>query len=187
MQGWSRGLHARDHRKHKVHGGSVSGFCLFGYSPSGPDTARNPCVKNLGRFNGLGYGFVTMTYSTNIQVTLDNALYAHQRWKVKLKEAVESGEQLDVEKIRRDDCCDLGKWLHSDGRAKYGHTPEFIKLFDTHEEFHLITSVVAMIINVKEYKRAKAMLEGSSQFSSASTDVALAIFRLKSAVLAMSD
>ena len=125
--------------------------------------------------------------SSNIQIALDSALYAHQQWKVKLQEAVKSGEQLDVEKIRRDDCCNLGKWLHSEGRAKYGHMPEFIKLLDTHDEFHLVTSVVAMIINVKEYKQANAMLEGSSKFSSASTDVALAIFRLKSAVLAMSD
>lgn len=127
-----------------------------------------------------------MAFKTNVAVTLDSALYAHQQWKVKLREAVQSGEQLDIETIRRDDCCDLGKWLHSEGRTHFGHSPEFVKLLATHYDFHLITSVVARIINSKDYDQAKAMLEGSSQFASASADVAMAIMRLKAAIAAIS-
>lgn len=126
-----------------------------------------------------------MTFVTNVNVTLDSALHAHQQWKAYLQDAVEAGKQLDVGLIRRDDCCNLGKWLRSDGHANYGHTPEFIKLLDTHDEFHLVSSVVARIINCKSSDQAKSMLEGSSQFSAASNDVALAIHRLKAAALSL--
>lgn len=125
-----------------------------------------------------------MEFKTNVYVTLDSALQAHQQWKARLQDAVLSGEALDVDLIRRDDCCDLGKWLYTEGRAVYGHTPEFVKLMGMHDDFHLVTSVVARIINGKDYEQAQAMLGGSSQFASASTAVALAIHQLRFAALA---
>jgi hypothetical protein len=123
-----------------------------------------------------------MAFDATSVLTLDQAMLGHQLWKSSLQNAVESGEKLDVALIRRDDCCDLGKWLQSDGRVAYGHSPEFSKLLDIHNEFHLVTSVVANIINGKDYEQAKTMLDGSSQFSSASREVALAILRLKAFV-----
>jgi hypothetical protein len=123
----------------------------------------------------------------HIQLTLDTALHAHQQWKNRLQNAVKSGDILDVETIGRDDCCDLGKWLHSNGREHYGHAPEFIKLLDEHRNFHTVASIVANIINGRDYEQVKSLLSGSSQFSSASTDVALAILHLKSAVKAMTE
>lgn len=128
-----------------------------------------------------------MTTPPDVYVTLDSALHAHHQWKARLQEAVKSGEALDVALIRRDDCCDLGHWLKANGRAAYGHAPEFVKLVETHNEFHLVASVVARIINGKDYAQAKSMLEGSSQFAAASTDVALAILRLKAAALSMAE
>jgi hypothetical protein len=123
-----------------------------------------------------------MATDNPVHITLDSALHTHQLWKNKLQDAVKAGAALDVDTIRRDDCCQLGQWLYSDGRAVYGHTPEFSKLLATHESFHVVASIVANIINGKDYAQARSMLEGSSQFSAASTDVALAILQLKAAV-----
>lgn len=123
-----------------------------------------------------------MNYLTDAKVTLDSAMQAHHQWKSRLQDAVKAGEVLDVSAIRRDDCCDLGKWLYSNGRVAYGHKPEFINLMERHNVFHLVASVVAKIINGKDYEQAKSMLEGSSQFAAASTDVMLAIVRLKAAI-----
>jgi methyl-accepting chemotaxis protein len=114
-------------------------------------------------------------------LTLERAFAAHQQWKVKLQESVAARAELDVATIRRDDCCELGKWLHSDARTHYGHKPEFKNLLAKHASFHLVASVVAGIINTKKYEEATAMLQDYSLFSTASADVGMAIMALKRA------
>ena len=114
-------------------------------------------------------------------LTLDRAYAAHQQWKVKLQESVTARATLDVATIRRDDCCELGKWLHSDARRDYGHKVEFKNLLAKHASFHLVASVVADIINTKNYAEATSMLRDYSLFSTASADVGLAIMALKKA------
>jgi methyl-accepting chemotaxis protein len=114
-------------------------------------------------------------------LTLDRAYAAHQQWKIKLQDSVAARTVLDVATIRRDDCCELGKWLHSDGRSAYGHKPEFKNLLAKHASFHLVASVVAGIINTKKYDEATAMLQDFSLFSTASADVGVAIMALKRA------
>jgi methyl-accepting chemotaxis protein len=112
-------------------------------------------------------------------LTLERAFAAHQQWKAKLQESVSARATLDVSTIRRDDCCELGKWLHSDARVNYGHKPEFKSLLAKHASFHLVASVVAGIINTKQYDEATAMLQDYSLFSTASADVGMAIMALK--------
>jgi len=119
---------------------------------------------------------------TTTGITLDHAFSAHRSWKDKLLAAVESGEVLDVATIKRDDCCDLGRWLHSEGGKLYGTKPQFIKLMETHTEFHAVTGVVAGIVNSKDHETAKALIGRSSQFASASMNVGMAILVFKKAV-----
>lgn len=118
---------------------------------------------------------------TDTALTLDRAYQAHQQWKVRLQESIEAGATLDVATIRRDDCCDLGRWLHGSARAQYGHKPEFKNLVSKHASFHLVASVVAGIINTKQYDEAVAMLQDFSLFATASSDVGMAIMALKRA------
>jgi methyl-accepting chemotaxis protein len=115
-------------------------------------------------------------------VTLDNALSAHRQWKTILQAAVNDGKVLDVETIGRDDCCDLGRWLHSKGRSLYGSKPEFTNLVNKHREFHSITGVVAGFINARTQDDAMAHLRGGSQFAFASMEVSIAIAALKAYV-----
>jgi hypothetical protein len=115
-------------------------------------------------------------------LTLERAFAAHQQWKVKLQDSVTSGTTLDVATIRRDDCCEFGKWLHSAGRSLYGGKPEFSKLINKHASFHLVASVVAGIINAREYDEAVSILQDSSHFAIASTEVGMAIMALKKVV-----
>jgi hypothetical protein len=118
------------------------------------------------------------------ELTLDKALSAHAEWKARLRAAAQAKETLDLDTIRRDDCCDLGRWLYADGQRLYGTKPEFVHLVDKHKEFHLVTGMVAGIINGKDFETSKSMIEGSSQFASASMDVGMAILKLKKAVKA---
>lgn len=125
------------------------------------------------------------TTASNINstlITLDNAFRVHNNWKNRLKEAAASGQPLDTATIKRDDCCELGMWLYADGKRLYGQKPEFVKLIEKHQDFHAVASIVATIINKKEVANAEAMLQGSSQFSSASTEVLMAIMQLKATV-----
>jgi hypothetical protein len=115
-------------------------------------------------------------------LTLERAFAAHQQWKVKLQDSVTSRSTLDIATIKRDDCCDLGKWLYSDGRSQYGSKPQFMRLLAKHTNFHLVTGVVAKIINEKQFDEATAMLRDFSLFSTASADVCVAISELKVSV-----
>ena len=114
-----------------------------------------------------------------VAVDLDHAIDIHRRWQEKLKAAVATGETLDAAILRRSDCCDLGKWLHTQGRALYGSKPEFVKLMARHNDFHLVASMVANSINDGEYTDTQKVLNGNSQFAQASIDVEMAIMTLK--------
>ena len=117
--------------------------------------------------------------ATETSLTLERAFAAHQQWKQRLQDSVSSGSALDVATIRRDDCCELGKWLHTTGRSLYGGRPEFSTLISKHARFHLVAGVVAGIINSREYDEAVSVLQDSSHFAIASTEVGMAIMALK--------
>lgn len=123
--------------------------------------------------------------STNmiaIEITLNRALVAHRNWKTLLREAAAKGESLDAATIKRDDCCDLGRWLQSSGRTLYGHKPEFTDLLKKHNHFHSIAGMVAAIINSGDMEAAQTHLGSNSQYSTASNEVGLSIMVLKAAV-----
>lgn len=117
------------------------------------------------------------------KVSLDTAFKAHHNWKLSLQEAINRDELLDVEAIKRDDCCPLGIWLYREGRDRYGHLPEFMDLVAKHKNFHEVTSFVARIINGKDFETAKSMLSASNQFGTASREVGMAIITLRIAVI----
>jgi methyl-accepting chemotaxis protein len=123
-----------------------------------------------------------MSNNSDTQVTLDTALQTHREWKARLNEAVKAGEHLDDETISRDNCCELGKWLYSDGRHMYGHAPEFARLIAAHSEFHQVTAMVARLINGKDRESVDSMLQRGSQFTAATAAVTLAIVQMQEVV-----
>jgi len=114
-----------------------------------------------------------------VNICLDDAIEAHRQWREKLKVAAATGEPLDAASLRRNDCCDLGKWIHAKGRQLYGSKPEFVKLMARHNDFHLVASMVANSINDREYTDLQKVLNGNSQFAQASLDVETAVMTLK--------
>jgi len=114
--------------------------------------------------------------------TLQSAHGWHQQWKDRLLEAVSSGATIDTSAITRDDCCELGQWLHSDGQRLFWGQPEFQNLLIHHREFHLLTGAVAEIINAKQFALAQAYLSNETQLAHASREVDNAISQLEVAV-----
>ena len=107
------------------------------------------------------------------------AIAAHAKWKITLRNAAQSGEPLDADKIRRDDCCPLGQWLHGSGAGQWGHKPGFSELLGCHKVFHQAAGKVAEAVNAGQGQQAMAMLAGNSPFAQATAAVLAAIQVLK--------
>lgn len=122
-----------------------------------------------------------------MSTTLDSAHAAHHAWKAKLEKSADEGETLDVETIKRADCCDLGQWLLGEGNDQFGGTPQFAALVEKHSEFHFVTSIVASMANAKDAGLVKHMLRNSSQFARASLEVGVAIQELRKLVVSVQE
>ncbi len=112
-------------------------------------------------------------------INLDNAIKAHADWRSKLRSAASNHTQVDAETIKRDDCCELGKWLHGAGNSKFGGKPTFVALIAGHRDFHAEAGKVARIVNQGDTAKAEQMLESGTAFARASGEVGRLIVQLK--------
>ena len=110
---------------------------------------------------------------------VDKVIAAHGQWKTKFRAAITRYEQLDAANITRDDCCELGKWIHGPVKIRLGKQPRFTELLGSHKKFHLEAGEIAQTINQKRYSVATQMLEPGSPFSRASLDVTNLLGALK--------
>lgn len=98
-------------------------------------------------------------------INLYDAVLAHSAWKKRLFLFLflegQSKEDLQADKIRVDYLCVLGKWIHSDGKAHFGHETDFIKLVDEHAKFHVHAASVVEAHLTGDSKRAMDILTGS--------------------------
>ena len=112
-------------------------------------------------------------------INLDNAIQAHADWRTKLRSAASRGERVDAETIGRDDCCELGKWLHGAGSSKFGGKPSFTALIDGHLAFHAEAGKVAGLINQGNGAAAEKLLDSGTPFARTSSEVGRLIVQLK--------
>lgn len=112
-------------------------------------------------------------------MNLDEAFKAHGEWKMKFRLAMASHEQMDAATIAKDNCCNLGKWLHGEGKLKYVKLNSFKDCVDKHAAFHQEACKVAEAINSKQYTKAEALMDVGSKYAKASSAVGLAIMTLK--------
>ncbi|MFN3522028.1 MAG: CZB domain-containing protein [Phenylobacterium sp.] len=109
----------------------------------------------------------------------DKATAAHADWKVKLRMALMNGDTLDAETLCSDKHCDLGRWLHGEGRARFAGRPAFGECVEAHKDFHEAAAGVARAINRKDFAAAETLLGAGSRFGEASSKVAVSVRRLK--------
>ena len=111
-------------------------------------------------------------------INLDNAIKAHADWRTKLRAAATKHEKLDAETIGRDDCCEVGKWLHGRGATNFGNRPIFLSLIEGHKSFHQEAGKIAQVIN-QGSGNVDALMESGTPFSVASNEVTRLIVQLK--------
>lgn len=110
---------------------------------------------------------------------LDSAIGKHAEWKMKFRTAIARQESMDAESIAKDNCCELGKWLHADGKTKFGKLLGHTECLNKHAAFHAEAGKVARTINAKKYSEAEAMLASGTSYAIASNAIGVAIMHLK--------
>jgi methyl-accepting chemotaxis protein len=114
-------------------------------------------------------------------MNLEDAVQRHAEWKMKFRNAITKKEQMDAATIGKDNCCQVGQWLHTEGKARFGSKPEFQRAFDKHKAFHVQAGKVAGLINAGKYTEAEAALGNGTPYASASSEVGVAFIAFKKA------
>ena len=125
--------------------------------------------------NFLGSGKQSQTDVDQARSALDDldiqvAISAHENWKNRLQAYLDgtSKEVFDANVVCFDDRCDLGKWIHSSGKAKLGQYPGFTALMSHHKIFHFAASNVVALQSRGKTAEAEVILRGQfTQFSKA--------------------
>jgi len=110
---------------------------------------------------------------------LDSAIGKHAEWKMKFRNAISKQEQIDAATLAKDNCCDLGKWLHGEAKTSFSRLASHAECIKKHASFHVEAGKVATAINAKKYAEAEAMIAGGTSYAQASSAVGVAIMQLK--------
>ncbi|MFZ6818751.1 CZB domain-containing protein [Undibacterium sp. Ji22W] len=110
---------------------------------------------------------------------LNSAVAKHAEWKTKFRVAISKKEIMDAATIGKDNCCDLGKWLHGEGKNKFGHFATHSDCVSKHALFHIEAGKVANAINAKKFAEADAMLNAGTPYAAASSAVGISIMKFQ--------
>lgn len=94
---------------------------------------------------------------------IDQAIWAHSRWKVHLKEAIETGQSdFSVETVRNPHACAFGQWLDSKEGKTLSHYSEIVEL---HKNFHKEAAKILSLALIGQKKEAASQVQLGSEFS----------------------
>lgn len=114
-------------------------------------------------------------------MNLDNAVQTHALWKTKLRTAISKREQMDLITLSRDDRCELGQWLHGEGKASYGGLASHADCVHKHLAFHREVTKVARAVNARQFDTAEGMLNASTPYAQASSALSVSFLQLRKA------
>lgn len=112
-------------------------------------------------------------------MNLDNEILRHVDWKARFTLAMSRQESLDSYSIGKDNRCELGKWLHGDGKIQYSDLDSYTACLKKHAEFHTEAEKIAVAINAKKYHKASKMIDEYSIFNAVVNEVYFTVLHLK--------
>lgn len=116
------------------------------------------------------------------EVDLNLAIQRHAEWKYKFRTAMTNHEAMDTATISKDNCCELGKWLHGEAAEKHGGLKGHAACLSAHAMFHQEAGKIAALINANNHGEAERMLAAGSSYHEASKKVGVAIIELKNEI-----
>ena len=95
--------------------------------------------------------------------TIDKAIWAHSRWKVHLKQAIETGQSdFSVADVQNPHTCAFGKWLDS---AVGKSLPDYSQIFELHKKFHEEASQILELALIGKTHEATEQMKLGSHFN----------------------
>lgn len=106
----------------------------------------------------------------------------HRGWKQRLMNDLnQRGEAIDPAVACVDNACPLGKWIHGEGKTRFGMLPEHESLRVQHARFHVSAGTIAQHIRGGRAAEAEQLL--TSEFVERTTETVAAIRSLKRAAV----
>ncbi|MGZ4997457.1 MAG: CZB domain-containing protein [Methylobacter sp.] len=115
-------------------------------------------------------------------MNINKEIIKHADWKIRFSNAIFRRESLDsyvMGTLIKENCCELGRWLHEEGKAQYDSFPSYKACLKKHTEFHIEAEKVANAINSKQFINASKMIGRDSAFNAAVSEVCCEAIRLK--------
>ncbi|MDD2729996.1 MAG: CZB domain-containing protein [Malikia sp.] len=116
------------------------------------------------------------------QLDFDRAIESHHQWRVTLRNSIARKLKVDVDRLRRDDCCELGRWLHGSAGQGWGSNPAFTRLLQHHRDFHQEAGRIGDLINQSQLREAERLVGPGQPFNKAGLQVVADIVALRQAV-----
>jgi len=112
-------------------------------------------------------------------INLDDATKAHVDWKTKFRVAIHKQDTMDAATIAKDNCCELGKWLHGEAKTRHSEVAAYPVLVTRHAAFHVEAGKIAALVNAKKFAEAELALQGDTPYGKASQSVGQAILQMR--------
>ncbi len=105
---------------------------------------------------------------------IGNAITAHGQWKVRLRNAIDTGQcDSTPDKVKMDNNCSFGKWLHDRIDSAYKTTPMYREIMALHADFHKEAgNILELALNGRK-DEAHNLLKVGSNFSSISAKLTM--------------
>jgi methyl-accepting chemotaxis protein len=115
-----------------------------------------------------------------MDIDLGAALKKHSDFKAILRDAIMNKNTLDVDIIKKVDCCEFGKWLLDENtHSQLNHLASYHNCVEQHAKLHEAAANIAVVINAKQYDEADQMFnDTASNFSKASHGIGSAVMHL---------
>ena len=127
------------------------------------------CYKKM--ISSTIYGVIQ---KMSVQEEIDLAIAAHRDWKFKLRTAIDTGKcESTPEKVKMDNNCSFGKWLHERIDPAVKHTPHYNEIVDLHAKFHQEAGSILELALNGNVEKARDLMEPGSTFVTLSSNLTL--------------
>ena len=110
------------------------------------------------------------------QELIETAIASHGAWRARLREAAATGtSDVDLARVKRDDLCDLGKWLYREADAVDRRSASYGRVRQVHAVFHLEAARVLELALQGRQAEAEAAMAIRTPFASMSAALAAAL------------
>ena len=98
-------------------------------------------------------------------------------WKARLKAVIDSGKcEIPLEKIRADNQCDFGAWLHGTTLSPQDKaSANYTKVKGMHAEFHKVAASVATLALAGKAAEAQKMMNPGGAYAETSAKLTMAM------------